>query len=1331
MSRVDSAATLQQPASFRALSGFATATTWVTAGIAGIVAIRGVVDPGTGFGASLLALAIGGWAIAMLLDRPAALRLGAVAAFAAAAVHIAFAAMGPSDAFNGVLATVALAGFLGAVARLLPRDRFARAASGIVATSAATYVAIANLIVADARLADSFAGIGALLPIGASLLLTHRIDWGRRPPPAQAMALCGIGIVGAAVAGAISSAPFLIGFGAAGLAMPAETAACLMLMFAAFIAAERGRRRLAIGLLAPVGVITLLAIATREISLAAAVDTPLSTYSIGWWLDKRLPTVGAMVLFGTAATLCTCSLLGRHRLVATIRWTGGIMLCLIALLSLLVSVVGDQAVIAAIGARRGAVPAVLASLALGIAMLLPPTAAASLRGLRTVLLPAFAALAIAAMAVQFYRMTDAAARLSQQRETETAATGVEAAIRASLSDRMTAIERFGERLLSVSLGERRDLFAIEANQAIRAGVAVQSMAWMDRERTVRSFIAAEGSPRLVGSGAALDATRIAAFAEAERDGNVVAIGPVTVAGASVVLVIVPGAFSGAGTEFLVAALDVNQLLATALRNLAANQKIAVDTDSGRVFARDVPVAASLDHFPAVRSFQALGGEWTLRMAPLQSLRASADRTLRRTLLWFGMIIAALVSMALRLAGLARERALAAEAASTALRTEIEARKQSEQALERSESSANRVLEGMSDAVLTLDCNLIVRYVNAAGRQMVRSISDDPIGSPLLRVFPDFQNSEFATIFRWVMEHQQPSTIEAYSVAIRRWLSGRLYPVEGGITGIFADVTEVRCAQQFERDQRDVLLAIATGKPLTECVAMAIELYERRFEGSTCGVLRFDAAAGYFYGGIGPSLPAGAGLAWDGVAPGPAVASCGTAVHRGERYSATDIATDPAWVGYGDCALALGLRACWSQPIWASDGVVLGTFAVYYRESRQPTADESTGIDSAAALVGIALERDRSAHQIEDSRQRFRSLFERSPSSVLAYDIEGRIVDCNRNVLLRSGLPREALIGRMFDEWIAPDLREFTRAKFLAAATGDPQTYETVSELPGGRKSNLQVSNIPIVVEGRIVGVYGVIDDVTEARRIAADLDRALHDVNLRNRELQDFAFVASHDLQEPLRKVQAFSDRLIKRFADQLDPQGIDYLRRIDSAAHRMQVLIDDLLAYSQITSQGQPFVLVELDQVMREVLSDLEIRIEESAAEMTVGGLPQVHGDRTQLRQLLQNLLANALKFRAADRVPRITIAASEPEDAPGCLRLIVADNGIGFDAIYSERIFAPFQRLHGRHEYDGTGIGLAVVRKIVERHGGSIVAIGQPGIGARFEVTLPARTPERLASA
>ena len=230
-----------------------------------------------------------------------------------------------------------------------------------------------------------------------------------------------------------------------------------------------------------------------------------------------------------------------------------------------------------------------------------------------------------------------------------------------------------------------------------------------------------------------------------------------------------------------------------------------------------------------------------------------------------------------------------------------------------------------------------------------------------------------------------------------------------------------------------------------------------------------------------------------------------------------------------------------------------------------------------------------------------------------------------------------------------------------------------------------------------------------------------------NRELQDFAYVASHDLQEPLRKIEAFGDRLVTRFGKDLPDDGRMFLDRMQNAAGRMRRLINDLLDYSRVTTKAKPFTRVELGEVLSGVLSDLQIRIEESGAVIKSEVLPVVDADATQMRQLLQNVLANALKFRKADVKPEINITCSTDADRSGPghrsphLRIEIRDNGIGFDNKYKEQIFTIFQRLHGRLEYEGTGVGLATVRKIVERHGGSIDADGQPGIGATFIIELP----------
>lgn len=245
------------------------------------------------------------------------------------------------------------------------------------------------------------------------------------------------------------------------------------------------------------------------------------------------------------------------------------------------------------------------------------------------------------------------------------------------------------------------------------------------------------------------------------------------------------------------------------------------------------------------------------------------------------------------------------------------------------------------------------------------------------------------------------------------------------------------------------------------------------------------------------------------------------------------------------------------------------------------------------------------------------------------------------------------------------------------------------------------------------------------RRVAertAELNALNEKLQISNRELQDFASVASHDLQEPLRKIQAFGDRLLSRAGDALGDEGKDYLKRMHGAAGRMQTLINDLLAFSRVTTKAQPFEPVDLGRVAAEVVSDLETSIEKSGGRVDIGPLPTIDADPLQMRQLLQNLIGNALKFARPGVAPTVRVRAAAADDG-GAVELSVADDGIGFDEKYLDRIFNVFQRLHGRGEYEGTGIGLAVCRRIAERHGGTITARSRPGEGATFVVTLPAR--------
>lgn len=246
------------------------------------------------------------------------------------------------------------------------------------------------------------------------------------------------------------------------------------------------------------------------------------------------------------------------------------------------------------------------------------------------------------------------------------------------------------------------------------------------------------------------------------------------------------------------------------------------------------------------------------------------------------------------------------------------------------------------------------------------------------------------------------------------------------------------------------------------------------------------------------------------------------------------------------------------------------------------------------------------------------------------------------------------------------------------------------------------------------------------------------DLERRNRELQDFTNLASHDLQEPLRKIQIFSDLLLRRYFGDLDDRACSYLQSLNESANRMQGLLRDLLSYSQVTTRAKPFVQTNLMEVINKVVKDLEYQIEVKGASININPLPVIDADPTQMYQLFQNLIGNALKFSKPGQTPVIKVDSENLRDydvvtsgrnkkvAQKICQIFVRDNGIGFDEKYLERIFQPFERLHNVGEYDGTGMGLTICRKIVERHGGSITARSVPGKGTTFIIQIPYHSKE-----
>lgn len=268
-----------------------------------------------------------------------------------------------------------------------------------------------------------------------------------------------------------------------------------------------------------------------------------------------------------------------------------------------------------------------------------------------------------------------------------------------------------------------------------------------------------------------------------------------------------------------------------------------------------------------------------------------------------------------------------------------------------------------------------------------------------------------------------------------------------------------------------------------------------------------------------------------------------------------------------------------------------------------------------------------------------------------------------------------------------------------------------------------------------VKVVGSLRDITEQRLAENEVKKHVKELNRSNQELEEFAYVASHDLQEPLRKISTFSDRLNEKYADVLTGDGEMYLERIMASAGNMRMLINNLLEFSRIARSTQPFANVGINFIVHQVKTDLELTIEETGTIIKVGTLPEVEASFLQMKQLFMNIISNAIKFRKEDVPPQInidsrTLSAEEKKQYQLSAdkvyyRIQVTDNGIGFEKEYAQRIFQIFQRLHGKAEYPGSGIGLAICKKIVEHHHGLIFADSNLGSGAQFVIVLPETQP------
>ncbi|MBN1850144.1 MAG: PAS domain S-box protein [Deltaproteobacteria bacterium] len=412
---------------------------------------------------------------------------------------------------------------------------------------------------------------------------------------------------------------------------------------------------------------------------------------------------------------------------------------------------------------------------------------------------------------------------------------------------------------------------------------------------------------------------------------------------------------------------------------------------------------------------------------------------------------------------------------------------------------------------------------------------------------------------------------------------------------------------------------------------------------------------------------------------------------------------------------------------------------YWDWSLHPVKDDAGKV--MGLVLGLVDVTDRKVAQnaLQESERKYRELQENSLDGFVRTSMKGIFIEFNRVFTDMLGYTDEELHQCTYQE-IMPEKWHHMEAAMIRMLLKDGYTplYEKEYIRKDGTVFPIEIrSYLTRDQNGQPLEKWAFIRDITDRKRTEEQLDMYLKRLEESNKELQEFAFVTSHDLHEPLRKIQTFGTQLLDKHAENLDRQGLDYLTRMVNASTRMRTLIDALLNYSRLSTREMPYESVSLMEVMNVVLSNLETRIKETDALIDVGELPVIEADRQQMIQLLQNLIGNALKFSKEDVPPIIKVyskhikpkkAQRRKHDTPReSWEVYVEDNGIGFDEKYVSRIFQPFQRLHGRSEYDGVGMGLAICRKIIERHQGMIKAKSARGKGSVFVITLPVKQPDQ----
>jgi len=661
---------------------------------------------------------------------------------------------------------------------------------------------------------------------------------------------------------------------------------------------------------------------------------------------------------------------------------------------------------------------------------------------------------------------------------------------------------------------------------------------------------------------------------------------------------------------------------------------------------------------------------------------------------------------------------------------INDRKLVEQEIQAAFEEKNSILESITDGFLTLDKDWVVTYWNKESERMLKVEREDILGKHLYDVFPETKAEAFFTAYSKAMKEGIALHDEQFFKPLNLFLEVNAYPSERGLSVYFKNITEAKRLLALEQLEKDVLEKnTLPDNNLVDTITFYLEQIEKLHPGMTCSLLRLEENR--LYNWSAPSLPDTYIQQIEGLEIGLDKGSCGTAAFLKQKIVVKDIANDQRWKLFWDVAKEYGFKACWSFPIINSQGLVLGTFAMYSSMIKEPTVEEDKTILRAINLLKVIIENKQFENEILEINERYNLVTKATNDIIWDWDIRNsqifRTGDGLKNIIDETNSMLSVEHGSWLDR-IHPDDLAVVKDKMsqFLYQTNDHFWSDSYRFLkPDGNYAYLYEKGYLTRNEKmdpiRMIGATRDISVQKETEIILKNLNEKLEKraeqlVN-SNLELERFAYVASHDLQEPLRMVSSFLQLLQKKYETQLDETGNKYIHLAVDGADRMKRLISDLLQFSRVSSAAIALQEVDANEVVEDLKNLFKNNLFESGGVINAAKLPVIMADKTSITQLLQNLIGNAIKYRS-EAAPEIWIDCQEYTDE---FVFNVKDNGLGIDAKFFEKIFVIFQRLHNKNEYSGTGIGLAICKKIVERFNGKIWVKSEIGKGSTFSFSFP----------